>query len=88
MITVAVGGLWLFVKAVYIDPFVDYKKHAAANIMMDRISHDAEANAKRVLSDPNSSDEHKKEVQKIVEDVRTLRLKKIIERMEVVAAPR
>jgi hypothetical protein len=39
-----------------------------------------------MMANPASSQEHKREVQKIVEELETQRLKKITERMEIVAA--
>jgi hypothetical protein len=86
LITVGISGLWLFLKTVYIDPFANRRKHAAADTAMDKIIADARANAVRVLNDPNSSDQHKREVQKILEDLQKLRMKKISERMEVITA--
>ena len=86
LIAVGVSGLWLFIKGVYIDPYVAKKKHETADAAMDSILANARANAEKVLNDPTSSDEHKKEVKKMVEDLERLRLMKITERMEVVAA--
>jgi hypothetical protein len=73
------------VKTVYVDPFVNDRKHKAADQAMERILDDARATAARTVSDPNASDEHKKEVKKIFEDLERLRMRKITERMEVVA---
>lgn len=86
LITVGISGLWLFLKTIYIDPFANSRKHAAADAAMDKIIAGARTNAERVLNDPNSSDQHKREVQKILEDLQKLRMKKISERMEVIAA--
>ncbi|MGH7453072.1 MAG: hypothetical protein ACRENG_17110, partial [bacterium] len=85
LITVGISGLWLFIKSVYIDPFTKRKKHEAVNATMDKILSDARVNAERVLSNPNASDEHKRDVIKAVESLELLRMKKIVERMEVVA---
>lgn len=85
VITVAVSGVWLFLKAAYIDPFVNERKHRAADAAMDKVLADARANAARVQADPNASPEHKRDVQKMVEELERLRLKKITERMQVVA---
>ena len=85
LITVAVSGLWLFIKTVYVDPFVLRKRSDAADIAMDRFLEDARLNAKKVIDDPHASAEHKREVWKMVEDLEKLRLRKITERMEVVA---
>lgn len=85
LITVGVGGLWLFAKSVYIDPFAAERKHRVANIAMEKVLADARSNATRVLADPNASAEHKREVQRIVEDLEKLRLRKITERMEILA---
>ena len=85
LIAVGISGLWLFIRAVYVDPFVNNRKHEAADEAMDRILSDARATAAKTASDPNASEEHKKEVRKMVEDLETLRLRKITARMEVVA---
>lgn len=86
LVAIGISGLWLFIKAVYIDPFAVGKKHESADAAMDKVLEDARMHAERVFGDPNSSDEHKAEVRKMVEDLETLRLKKITERMEVVTA--
>lgn len=86
LITVCVSGLWLFIKVVYVDPFVTVRKNRAADTAMDRVLADARSNANRVLSDPNASTEHKKGVQKVVEELERLRMKKITERMQIVSA--
>jgi len=83
LITVCVSGLWLFAKNVYIDPYINERKRRVANQSMDRVLSDARANAAQVLADPNASDAHKHEVQKMVEDLEKLRLRKITERMEI-----
>ena len=57
----------------------------AADAAMDKVLADARANAARMLSDPNASVEHKREVQKMVEELERLRIKKITGRMQVVA---
>jgi len=86
LLAVGISGLWLFVKTVYIDPYANSKKHAAADAVMERILADAHANMDKVLNDPNSSDAHKKEVRRIVEQLERLRLEKITERMQVIVA--
>lgn len=86
LIAVGISGLWLFLKSVYIDPFARQRRHAAIDATMDRIISDARKNAEVVMANPASSQEHKREVQKIVEELETQRLKKITERMEIVAA--
>lgn len=86
LIAVGISGLWIFVKSVYVDPYAARKKNEAADAAMDRILEEARANADRVLNNPNSSDGHKHDVKKMVEDLERLRLKKITERMDVVAA--
>ena len=86
LIAVGISGLWLFIKGVYIDPYVARKKHETADAAMDSILANARANAEKVLNNPTSSEEHKREVKKMVEDLERLRLKKITERMDVVAA--
>jgi hypothetical protein len=85
LIAVGISGLCLFAKVVYLDPYANGRKHRAADNAMDKVLADARANAARVLADPNASIEHKVEVRRIVEELERLRLKKITERMEVVA---
>jgi hypothetical protein len=85
LIAVGISGLWLFVKAVYIDPFVNNRKHRVTDEAMEKILSDARATAARTVDDPNASEEHKKEVKKMVEELEKLQIKKITERMEVVA---
>jgi cell division septum initiation protein DivIVA len=84
LITLAVSGLWLFVKTLYVDPYAYKKKREAADAAMEKIIADARANAARVLGDANSSDAHKREVRKMLEDLEKIRLRKITERMEVI----
>lgn len=85
LIAVGISGLWLFIKTVYIDPYASRKKHEVLDSTMNKVLKDARDNASKVLNDPNSSESHKEEVRKIVEEIEILRLKKITERMEVVA---
>jgi hypothetical protein len=85
LITVGISGLWLFIKTVYIDPFAARKKYQASDTAMEKVLADARTNAEKVLNDSNSSQEHKQEVRKMVEDLEKLRMKKITERMEIVA---
>lgn len=86
LIAIGLSGLWLFLKAVYIDPYAIRKKDESADTAMDKIVNDAQVHAERVFNDPNSSEEYKREVRKMVEDVEKRRLQKITERMEVVTA--
>ncbi len=86
LLAIGISGLWLFIKAVYIDPYADGKKHAAADAAMERILADARANAEKVLNNPNSSEAHRKEVRRLVEDLERLRLEKITERMQVIVS--
>lgn len=84
LITVCLSGLWLFAKTAYVDPFVDGRKYKAADAAMDKILAAARANVANVLQDPHATDNHKKEVQNILEKLEKLKLEKITERMEVV----
>ncbi len=86
LLAVVISGLWLFIKTVYIDPYANRKKHAAADAAMERILADARANADKVLNNPNSSEAHKKEVRRLVEELERLQLEKITERMQVVVS--
>jgi hypothetical protein len=85
LITVCISGLWLFMKTVYIDPFVNNRKHKVANEAMEKIIGDARAIADRIAIDPSASKQHKEEAKKMVESLEKLKMKKITERMEVIA---
>ncbi|MGH9194730.1 MAG: hypothetical protein ACRD1T_03205 [Acidimicrobiia bacterium] len=84
LITIGISGLWFFLKSVFVDPYANRKKHEAANYAMEKILEDARANKELIFSDPNSSEEHRRNVQKTLEDLEMLSLMKITERMEVV----
>jgi len=86
LFTLCISGLWLFFKSVYVDPFAVAQRQKAADSAMDKILKDARFNADKVTRDPSSTDEHKQEVKKMVEDLEKLRMKKIVERMEIIAA--
>lgn len=84
LIAVGISGIWLFLKTIYIDPLVEQRKYRAADHMTEKILSDARAIVERTANDPNASEEHKRAVKKMVEDLDKLRMKKIAERMEVV----
>jgi hypothetical protein len=86
LVSIGISGLWLFIKAVYVDPFANGRRHRAADAAMEKILADARANADRIQNDPQASDTHKREVRKIVEDLEKLRMRKITERMNIVAS--
>ena len=83
LITVGISGVWLFIKNIYIDPFVARKRDQANNEAMERILQDARLNAQKVLDDSNASVTHRKNAQKMVEELELLRFKKIAERFEI-----
>lgn len=70
----------------YVDPLANGRRHNAADAAMEKILADARANAERIQNDPQASEDHNRDVRKIVEDLETLRMRKITERMQVVAA--
>jgi len=84
LLTVGISGLWLFVKAVYVDPYINEKKQKAADRAMDRIISDARRNTENAFNDPNATLEHKKDMQSMVEKLEKLRLQKITDRMQVI----
>ena len=67
LITVATSGLWLFVKAVYVDPFVARKAYQANHSYITELLTDAKRYEADVLADPRSTARHKEEVRKKVE---------------------
>jgi hypothetical protein len=79
LITVGISGVWLFLKTVFIDSYVNKK----ADEIMQKALTDARANEDRVLNNPNSSPVHKRQVRKIIEDLEKLILKRIAERTEI-----
>jgi hypothetical protein len=84
LISLTISGMWLFVRTIYIEPYANQKKQQAADAAMEKILTDARATAARVAADPNSSEEHKRQVRKMVEDLERMRFEKITERMEVI----
>jgi hypothetical protein len=86
LVAVAISGFWLFIKTVYVEPYVNRMKHEAADAAMNKIIADARAIAETVINDPNSSDDHKKDARKSVADLISLKLRKMTKRMEVVDA--
>jgi hypothetical protein len=79
LITVTVSGLWLFLKVV-----VD---RAIANALLKKALADVRTIEEEVLSDPNSSDEHKRRVRKMVEDAEELRMQTVMKRIDVKLLP-
>jgi hypothetical protein len=67
VITVAISGLWLFLKTVYIDPFVARKTYQANHSYIATLLVDAKRYEAQVLADPRSTIRHKEEVRKKVE---------------------
>lgn len=82
LIAIGIGGLWLFLKTVYIDPFAIRKKHEAENTRMERIINDA----KKLLADRDESEQSKQETRKELETLKGIRLRKMRERMQVFIA--
>jgi hypothetical protein len=83
LITVCVSGLWLALKSIYIDPFMKDRKLRLVDRAMERVLANARTNALRALDDPNASPSHKRDMQKIVEDLEKVHLRKITERMNI-----
>ena len=80
--TVGISGLWLFVKAVYIDPFAASKKHKSTHEHISKLIEDAKKTEKAILDDPNASDAHKKQIRKKVEELERRLMDAIVESIE------
>ncbi len=81
LITVSVGGVWLFIKACYIDRFVNKQKYRASDRAMEDIIGQARANADAVNNDPASSEAHRQAARATVEKLEKLRMEKVAERL-------
>jgi len=68
LLTVSISGIWLFLKTVFIDQYINKK----ADDIMQKALADAKANEERVINNPLSSQAHKKQVRKTVEDIEAL----------------
>lgn len=84
IITVGISGLWLFVKNVYIDPYVATKRHEVNHKYLNQLIDDARTYEARILADPNASEKHKKEVRAEVERLEKLLMKAIVDNVEFV----
>jgi len=85
IITLGISGCWLFIKDVYIDPYVARKKHEANHNYINQLIEDARKYEAQILTDPNSSDEHKKDVRSEIERLEKLLMKAIVNNVEFVA---
>ncbi len=96
LVTAGISGLWLFLKIVYIDPYVA-RKQKAEQAESERTK-DAEAMERietwysmakqlleKVLNDPQASKTHKDGVRKTLEELERLRLEKIAERIRSIS---
>jgi hypothetical protein len=70
LITIGISGLWLFLKTVYIDTWVNRKE---VEVMRNIIS-DARADRELVMNDPNSTEEHKKQACEKFQNIQIFRL--------------
>ncbi|MEK2144871.1 hypothetical protein WOC23_23080 [Vibrio parahaemolyticus] len=85
LITIGISGLWLFIKGVYIDPYAAKKKHEANHQYLTQLITDARNYEQTVITNPNSTDKHKKEVRAEVEKLEKLLMRAIVENVELVA---
>ena len=86
-IAVGISGTGLFIKVVYLDPWVANQKHAAAAAAVDKLLREYAAYADRILNDPSSSDKLKAEVREQLEFLVKRRGDLIVARMEEIIAP-
>lgn len=86
MIAVALSSAWLFLKQVYIDPLANKKKMDASNDQMKTYLEQAKKTLADVLSDESSTEEHRTEARKIVEELERMQLENIASRMKVAVA--
>lgn len=84
LVTVGVSGLWLFVKTVYIDPFVARKSHQANHAYIETLLSDAKRYEESVLADPRATAKHKEEVRKQVERLEIALVQAIAARVNLV----
>lgn len=84
LITVAVSGAWIFVKAIYVDPFVARKTHQANHHYIENLLADARRYEQSVLADPRSTPKHKDEVRKQVERLELALMQAIADRVSLV----
>ena len=71
LVAVALSGLWLFVKSMYIDPFVSKKKRESDVAELTLLLQQAEETRDRVRADPLASSSHKAKVEADVEELET-----------------
>lgn len=82
IITVGISGIWLFVKTVYIDPQVASMKHKSSHAHISKLIEDAKKVEQIVLSDPNSSEEHKQQMRSKVEELKRILISEMINNVE------
>lgn len=85
IIAVGISGIWLFVKAIYIDPYVKRKKEELYNLETEKIFDEAESIVDQLRHDKNATDEDKSEASQGLVKLRKIKLQKIIQRMNVVS---
>lgn len=83
-ITLAVSGLWLFIKEVYIDPYAARKRHEATHAYITNLLEDAKKWEASVLANPNSTPRHKEEVRRQVERLELLLMKAIVQKVDLI----
>ncbi len=82
IITVGISGLWLFIKTVYIDPFAASRKHQSTHKHISKLLEDAKRTEELIVNDPNSTDDHKKQIRKKVEELEKVLIDTIIDNVE------
>ncbi len=84
LIAIGISGVWFFIKSVYIDPYAAKKKHDADFGYLNQLIDDAKSYEKRILDDPNSTEKHKQEVRKNVENIEKKLMQAIEANVELV----
>ena len=82
LITIGISGLWLFIKAIYIDPYAATKKHKSSHAHINQLIQDARETETEILNNSNSTEEHKKAIRTKVEELETILMDAIIENVE------
>lgn len=67
LIGIGASGVWLYVKALWIDPIAMRKRHAARQVALKELIREARELYDRVREDPSRSAAHKESVRKNLE---------------------
>lgn len=69
VVTISISGVLLFVKSVYVDPFVARRSYEANQSYLTTLLADAKRYERDVVADPMATAKHKEEVRKQVEKI-------------------